>query len=234
MDPTFQYAGKVRIPPKQFQLRARIETATRDTVNAKHFEHWQTDTPDFSYNYPKIGSYDQVFERPSGYALNTSNTSNTSKTTNSFTYASSSNIESYYTDSKQSFAKETINSSFDIATGYSIPNYKITNIPYNDMSPTNTRGDGRDYKQSQPFVAGGPDLEYNPYFDRYDPVRDPRNAIRELRSAVYEDKGTLRGESESQDMLRRQFEHRWVSEELIDEDKMDTYLRYEIASAGKK
>ena len=212
MDPIFQYAGKVRIPPKDFQLRARIETSTRDSVNVKQFEHWQTDTPNLTYNYPKIGSYDQVFSRPIGYTSNTSNTSNSS----------------------QSFAKETIPSSFDIATGYKIPNYKITNIPYNDMAPINTRGDARDYKQSQPFVAGGPDLEYNPYFDRYDPVRDPRNAIRELRSAVYEDKGTNRGVEESQKMLRRQFENRWVSEELIDEDQMDTYLRYELATAGTK
>ena len=101
------------------------------------------------------------------------------------------------------------------------------------MEPINTRGDARDYKQSQPYVAGGPDLEYNPYFDRYDPVRDPRNAIRELRSAVYEDKGTNRSEQESQKFLRRQFEHRWNAEELIDDDKMDTYLRYEIATAGQ-
>ena len=54
MDPTFQYAGKTRIPPTEFQLRARIEPSTRDWVNAKEFEHWQTDVPDFTYNMPKL------------------------------------------------------------------------------------------------------------------------------------------------------------------------------------
>jgi len=186
MDPTFQYAGKVRIPPKQFQLRARIETVTRDTVNAKQVEHWQSDTPDYTQNYPKL----------------------------------------------QKSPNQLIPDSFSIEKGYSEPNYKINNIVYNDMAPINTRTDARDYKQSQPFVAGGPDLAYNPYFDRYDPVRDPRNAIRELRSAVYEDKGTARGIHESQKMLKRQYENRWVAEELIDDDVMDTYLRYEIATAG--
>lgn len=185
MDPTFPYAGKVRIPPKEFQLRSRIERSTRDWVNAKQFEHWQTDTPSLTNNKPKLVN------------LN-------------------SNLPS-----------------FDIAKGKFIPNYSSSNIPYYDMETINTRGDKRDYKQSQPYVAGGPDLEYNPFFDRYDPVRDPRNAVRELRSAVYEDKGTARGENESQQILRRQFEHRWSAEELIDEDMMDTFLRYEIATAGK-
>ena len=173
MDPVFPYAGNVRIPPKQFQLRTRIENSTRDWVNAKQFEHWQEDTKDLTNHVPKR------------------------------------NIVS---ESKHS--------------------YKTGIIPYMDMEPINTRGDARDYKQSQPYVAGGPDLEYNPYFDRYDPISDPRNAIRELRSAVYEDKGGQRGEEESQKMLRRQYETRWVAEELIDEDVMDTFLRYEIASAG--
>jgi len=186
MDPTFNYAGKVRIPPKQFQLRARIETMTRDTVNAKQFEHWQSDTPNYTQNYPKI----------------------------------------------QKSPNQLIPDSFSIEKGYSEPNYKIKNIVYNDMAPMNTRTDARDYKQSQPFVAGGPDLAYNPYFDRYDPVRDPKNAVRELRSAVYEDKGTARGVNESTKILRRQYENRWVGEELIDDDIMDTYLRYEIATAG--
>lgn len=187
MDPTFPYAGAVRIPPEQFQLRARIENSTRDSVNAKQYTHWQTDTPDLTHNKPKL--------------LN---------------------------------KLSSIPDSFSIEKGYAEPNYNIKTIPYYDMEPINTRGDARDYKQSQPYVAGGPDLEYNPYFDRYDPVRDPRNAVRELRSAVYEDKGTSRGVQESQKMLRRQFENRWVAEDLIDEDKMDTYLRYEIASVSSQ
>jgi hypothetical protein len=95
------------------------------------------------------------------------------------------------------------------------------------MSPQNTRYDARDYKQAQPYVAGGPDLAYNPYFDRYDPITDPRNAIRELRSAVYEDKGGDQGYQESQKKLKRHFENRWVPEEIVTDDLMDTFLRYD-------
>ena len=236
MDPTFPYAGKVRIPPAQFQLRARIEKSTRDWVNAKQYTHWQTDVPDFTYNYPKMNyskgrMYESVLDRPVGYAR-ISDEENRKLSQQYYGVSNTSNLsyKNPESDRAPTYARNTIDQSFDVAKGYSVPNYKLTNIPYYDMEPINTRGDARDYKQSQPYVAGGPDLEYNPYFDRYDPVRDPRNAIRELRSAVYEDKGTNRSEQESQKFLRRQFEHRWSAEELIDEDKMDTYLRYEIAN----
>ena len=184
MDPTFQYAGKVRIPPKQFQLRARIEDATKNMVNIRHHEHWTEDVPDYTQNAPT--------------------------------------------------SSRVVVQEVNVLTGYKTPVNKLVNIPLNDMAPINTRTDARDYRQSQPYVAGGPDLALNAYFDRYDPVSDPRNAVRELRSAVYEDKGTSRGIDESTRMLRRQYQHRWVGEHIIDDDEMDTYLRYDIATAGRK
>ena len=217
MDPTFQYAGKVRIPPKQFQLRTRIENSTKDSVNAKQFEHWQTDVPDNTYGFPQINNYDHVFDRSIGY---------TNIKRNPYGYDISYNDPS--TDRRINYNREVVQSSTDPITGYKKPNYKISNIPYMDMSPINSRTDQRDYRQSQPFVAGGPDLAYNPYFDRYDPVTDPRNAVRELRSVVYEDKGGSRGEYESQKLLRRNFENRWICEETIDDNMMDSLMRYEI------
>ena len=236
MDPTFPYAGKLRLPPKEFLLRSRIEGNTKDWINKKEFEHWQTDVPDFTYNYPKMvyakgRMYENINDRPIGY----SRMSDEEDRKMSQEVYGNSNIS--YRDARSdrapSYAREKVEQSVDIATGYKQPNYKLTNIPYDDMAPINTRTDARDYKQAQPYVAGGPDLEYNPYFDRYDPVSDSKNAVRELRSAVYEDKATSRGVFESQSMLRRQFENRWVAEDLIDEDLMDTYLRYEIATAGR-
>lgn len=188
MDPTFPYAGAVRIPPKQFQLRNRIENSTRDSQNARRVEQWETDVPDLTNNIPTL-------------------------------------IPS---------KNQKVGESFDIVRNKMLINYKIKDVPYYDMNPLNTRTDQQNYKQSQQFVAGGPDLEHNPYFDRYDPISDPRNAVRELRSAVYEDKNGDRGYEESQRILRRQFENRWMKQELIDEDEMDTFLRYEIATVGKK
>jgi hypothetical protein len=230
MDPTFQYAGATRIPPKQFQLRARVEHNTKDMVNLKTYKHNETNTPDLTHNFPQLvyakgRSYDLVTNRPVGYSQ-ISDIENAKMS--EFLYGTSTiSYKDPLSDRLPSYARNRIDESVDVVTGYKPPNYKITNIPYYDMSPQNTRYDARDYKQSQPYVAGGPDLALNPYFDRYDPVSDPRNAIRELRSAVYEDKGGDKGFEESQKKLRRNFETRWIPEELIVEDLMDTFLRNE-------
>ena len=81
-----------------------------------------------------------------------------------------------------------------------------------DMAPQNSRTDKQDYRQSQPFVANGPSLAMNPYFDRYDPTRDPRNMIREVRSVVYEDKEADRGLEESRRLVDRAYVNRWLRE----------------------
>jgi hypothetical protein len=230
MDPTFQYAGATRIPPKEFQLRARIEHNTKDMVNLKLYKHIETDTPDLTHNFPQLvyskgRTYDSITNRPVGYSqISDSENAKMSE----FLYGTSTiSYKDPSSDRLPSYARSRIEPSVDIVTGYKQPNYKITNIPYYDMAPQNTRYDARDYKQAQPFVAGGPDLALNPYFDRYDPVSDPRNAVRELRSAVYEDKGGDKGYEESQKKLRRNFENRWIPEELITDDLMDSFLRNE-------
>jgi len=225
MDPTFQYAGGVRIPPKQFQLRNRIEHNTKDMVNLNTYKHIETDVPDFTYNFPKLTyAKGRTYETPLNRSIGYSHT-NPKKTRDIYGFDISYNDAG--SDRAPSYATQTIGQSIDIATGYKKLEYKVTNIPYQDMSPQNTRYDARDYKQSQPYVAGGPDLAYNPYFDRYDPVTDPRNVIRELRSAVYEDKGGDHGYEESQKKLKRHFENRWVPEEIITDDLMDTFLRHD-------
>ena len=81
-----------------------------------------------------------------------------------------------------------------------------------DMAPLSSRTDKQDYRQSQPFVATGPSLAMNPYFDRYDPTRDPRNMIREVRSVVYEEKEADRGLKESRRLSERGYITRWTPE----------------------
>jgi hypothetical protein len=96
-----------------------------------------------------------------------------------------------------------------------------------DMAPQNSRTDKQDYRQSQPFVANGPSLAMNPYFDRYDPTRDPRNMIREVRSVVYEDKEADRGLEESRRLVDRAYVNRWLREG--DEEELRASLSaYEV------
>ena len=97
-----------------------------------------------------------------------------------------------------------------------------------DMAPLSSRTDKKDYRQSQPFVATGPSLAMNPYFDRYDPTRDPRNAIRELRSVVYEEKEADRGLAESKRLVERGYMSRWMPEGSSTEDMKASLEAYAI------
>ena len=97
-----------------------------------------------------------------------------------------------------------------------------------DMAPLSSRTDKQDYRQAQPFVATGPSLAMNPYFDRYDPTRDPRNMIRELRSVVYEEKEADRGLAESRRLNDRGYMSRWVPEGTSTESLQASLQAYEV------
>jgi hypothetical protein len=97
-----------------------------------------------------------------------------------------------------------------------------------DMAPQSSRTDKRDYRQSQPFVANGPSLAMNPYFDRYDPTRDPRNMIREIRNVVYEEKEADRGLEESKRLVERGYMSRWVPEGSSQDDLKASLQAYEV------
>ena len=147
------------IPPPAFVLRARRETSTHDTTNARLFEHWRTDTPSLTMDRPK----------PS-------------------------------------------------AAG-GMPRYQ-------DMNPEASRQNFKNYDQAQKFVPGGGDLDTNPYFQRYDVTKDPRNVVRELRTTVSETK-TDRGVVESKDLLGRSMVSRWLPPNYVGENSMDTLSAYD-------
>jgi hypothetical protein len=157
MNEPILYAGMPRLPPAVMQLRSRKEVSTRDAVNARLFEEWQTDAPSL------------------------------------------------------------INNRMDLSGAKVLL----------DMNPIPSRTTVETYRQSQPFVANGPQLGMNPYFDRYDPTFDPRNAVRELRSAVYEDKGGERGIQETRHILERGFTSRWLPEGYSEVNQMTSLLSYE-------
>jgi hypothetical protein len=63
----------------------------------------------------------------------------------------------------------------------------------------------------------------NTYFDKYATNYDSRNTIRELRSAVYENKDT-EGIKESNRLLTRNFEGRWIPEEASKQMMSSSYV----------
>jgi hypothetical protein len=84
--------------------------------------------------------------------------------------------------------------------------------PHQDMNPINTRTVTRDYRQAQPYIAEGPALGNNPYFQKFDVASDPRNVARELNGAVYE-YNPPRDQTTSQRLLARNFESRYIAED---------------------
>jgi hypothetical protein len=79
------------------------------------------------------------------------------------------------------------------------------------MNPINTRTVERDYRQSQPFVVDGKQSTANPYFQKFDVTRDPRNVAREMKTAVYE-YNSPRDQEVSQKLMSRNFEGLYIPE----------------------
>jgi hypothetical protein len=91
-----------------------------------------------------------------------------------------------------------------------------------DMNPTNSRTlDGKQYLQNRPLQPGQDSFTKNPYFEGYAPEYDSRNAVRELRSAIYEDNFD-KGVRESKYLLGRTFTTQWLEPNYVKDNNLDT------------
>lgn len=91
-----------------------------------------------------------------------------------------------------------------------------------DMNPTNSRAlDNKQYLQNRPMKAGQDGFTQNPYFEGYAPEYDSRNAVRELRSVVYEDRFD-KGIRESKQLLQRTFTSQWLQPTYVADNNLDT------------
>lgn len=91
-----------------------------------------------------------------------------------------------------------------------------------DMNPTNSRAlDNKPYLQNRPMKAGQDKFVQNPYFEGYAPEYDSRNAVRELRSVIYEDRFD-KGVRESRQLLGRTFTTPWNPPDFVAENNLDT------------
>ena len=212
MNEPFLYAGQPRIPPPSMQLRTRKEASTRDTVNARFFEQWQSDGQQIVPNY---------------YDARIADIKNLQKNT-SMSDAKKAALTKELTSLERSKAQALPFEEWQRGGTAVTPAVSLNGMAaLLDMNPINTRTTNTDYRQSQPFIANGPQLGMNPYFDRYDPTFDPRNAVRELRSAVYEDKQDERGIIETRRILDRGFTTRWVPEGFAEVNNMNSLNSYE-------
>jgi hypothetical protein len=88
--------------------------------------------------------------------------------------------------------------------------------PFYDQLPNISRMNDKSYRAQPRFNTSESRGVENSYFDKYNVTFDARNMTRELRATVYEDKysGQLQ---ESQKLLQRNFENRWVDPKIVKE-----------------
>ena len=208
------------IPPPSFSARSRRETNTIDTTNARYVEHWQTDTP----------------------ALMTSFRSPTGAIEYLDMNATPSRL--YREDMRQAQPYVPPSTDSDQVKQELAMDNQITLVlqSINDLGQEiATTSDPRlldqlkkqmEVKQSiyKLFLTQRKQLSIdtmgkNPYFAKYDVAGDSRNIVRELRSSVSEDV-VDRGIKESQKLLRREMESRWVPANYAESrgiDSLDAY-----------
>lgn len=141
------------IPPPEMLIRSRREMNTHDTINARQFEHWQTDGKSMTNNRPDLNAQ----------------------------------------------------------------------APFHEFLPINSRFDQRSFVSQPRYDSRGPTLSQNTYFQKYDPAYDSRNATRELKSVVYEDK-LMAGDKENNKLNMRHFDNRWMSVEEV-KTQMEASMR---------
>lgn len=97
----------------------------------------------------------------------------------------------------------------------------------NDMNPTASRSlDSKNYFQNQTYIAGKDSFVQNPYYNTYAPAYDPRNAVREIRSAVFEDRFD-RGLRESKKLLARNFTNPEFPADFVQKNRLDSLQAYQ-------
>jgi hypothetical protein len=213
------------ITPPCFTLRSRRETGTIETANVRHVERWQTDAPSLQNSRRDVSAterYSDMNPTPSRlyrenllqsqpFVVPAADSEQVRKTIalNDQVNQTLSTIQSYR--DKLSFAV----SKKDLVAQSTFKGLLV--IPEETYRILLTR-----QKQIQIDT-----LSENPYFEKYDVASDSRNIVRELRGSVSEDV-VDRGVRQSQLLLRRELENRWLPGNYAEETGIDSLSAYEL------
>lgn len=224
MEP-FPIAYMPTTTPPCFTLRSRRETGTIETANIRHVERWQTDAPALQNSRRDVSGterYSDMNPTPSRlyrenllqsqpFVVPAADSEQVRKTIalNDQVNQTLSTIQSYRdklsvaTSKKDPIAQSTLKG--------------LLTIPEETYRILLTR-----QKQIQIDT-----LSENPYFEKYDVASDSRNIIRELRGSVSEDV-VDRGVRQSQLLLRREMENRWLPGNYAENAGIDSLSAYEL------
>ena len=201
----FPIAYMPEIPPPCFSIRSRREVHAGDTNNSRLVEHWQTDSPALTNATRGISRYQDMNPTPSRlYRENMQQ------------------AQPYVVDAHNPRLRQQID--------------EIEKAMVNALRRIELTKDVNILQQEQELYKvlverrkqiNVDNLSTNPYFDKYDVQGDTRNIIRELQSVIKEDI-VDRGIEESQRLLRRGMENRWISSEEQAKQGLDSLTAYDL------
>ena len=213
-----------------FTIRSRREPNTVESVNTRFVNHWQTDPPSM-----QMDSLNNMDMNPTSSRLYREDLNQTQPYVIPGSSASSLNL------TEMADIKTQINAVLatiqQLETEYQL---SIKTLGYDDLRNgvvTDLAKDILKRKEEQEELysllltrlkQGQSDsLGDNPYFNKYDVASDSRNIIRELRGTVSEEV-TDRGIRESQRLLQRTVDSRWVPQGFAAERGIDSLSAFEL------
>lgn len=203
--------------------RSRKELNTRDTVNARLTEQWNTDAPYLVNNRRRKEDQAAFYDM---MPIGTRTYSEDLKQWNTFQTPRPKAAEKRAAEdaSKRILAEYAIIQRIDT----NIKDLEIGSDAWNSLQLQRQQAQQRaSVAQEEYYDSQNVTIATNPYFDKYDVASDPRNVVRELRSAVSEDK-VDRGIREARTLLSRQFDSRWLPLEEKEKKGYDTLVAYEL------
>jgi hypothetical protein len=206
----------------QLTIRSRRETNVFDTTNARLVEHWQTDAPSLTnalrdvegtervqdMNPTPSRLYREPLQRAPTYNAQAQQKGDVKK---------ASEVQEKITKTLQTIQKLTQQMSV-------APDQREYNRLRNEIVTQKQFYQTLLQEQKQLQVDS---LSQNSYFDKFDVEGDSRNVVRELRSAVSEDI-VDRGVRESQKLLQREIQSRWLPPNYAEDNQLDSLQAYDL------
>jgi hypothetical protein len=222
-----------------FELRSRRELNTFDAVNSRLVNHWQTDAPQIQVARRDLSGaifHMDMNPTPSRLYREDIRQSQPFVVPSGVVPSGNSSVEK-----KTLKLGDQINLSLSTIQGLKYQyETSIKDIPYGQLLQGNIGTIGKnistaitkqenEYKflLAQQKLLQVDTLSDNPYFDKYDVASDSRNIIRELRGTVSEDIRD-RGVRESQLLLRREMDSRWIPQGYAQDKGLDSLSAFEL------
>jgi hypothetical protein len=206
----------------QLTIRSRREQNVFDTTNSRLVEHWQTDAPSLTNALRDVESTERVQDmNPTPSRLYRENLQQAPK----YNAQGQQKGDVQQASQVQTKISKTLASIQQLTQQLAIaPDQRSYNSIRNEIATQKQFYQTLLQQQKQLQVDS---LSQNSYFEKFDVAGDSRNVVRELRSAVTEDV-VDRGVRESQKLLQREVQSRWLPPQYAEDNQIDSLNAFEI------